>query len=691
MNQLVREMKWNWREGEDPEPLVFREWLVTNGLGGYASGTVSGVLSRRYHGLLVSAQPAPLGRVNMLSHLRERIWLPGRREIWLGGEERRAGELRVPGSAYLREFRLEGGLPVWRYEFEGFVVEKRLMLPHLQNSVYLSYQLMEGPEPLGLELHPALHFRPHENPVSDPLAEEYLFSAVGRRFEFHSTHRLPRLRFLLYGDDGGFTVKGRKMSDVFYRREESRGYEYRGELWHPGHFVFDLAPGASAAMVASTEPWNTVESLDPDAAFGAERERRRRLLETAGHSGASDIGAELVLAADQFVILPAARAKESARAHAAGEEARTIIAGYHWFTDWGRDTMISLEGLTLVTRRFAEASYILDTFACHVRDGLIPNMFPEHRDDGLYHTADATLWFFHAVDRYLQYTGDRVLLRRLLPVFKNIVRSHVAGTLFGIGIDPDDGLLRQGQEGYQLTWMDAKMGDWVVTPRRGKAVELNALWYNAMRVFERWLRDEGEDAAADDAGRRAEQTRRSFNARFWYSAGGYLYDVVDGEEGDDTACRSNQVFAISLPHAVLDEARWKPVLAVVEKELLTPVGLRTLNRGHPDYKPNYHGDLRTRDAAYHQGTIWPWLIGAYYDAWLKAHPGREGEVHTELGGLVEHLNDGCIGSISEVFDADPPFLPRGCVAQAWSIAEVLRLWTKTDSSAEGDGKNRHAA
>jgi predicted glycogen debranching enzyme len=387
-----------------------------------------------------------------------------------------------------------------------------------------------------------------------------------------------------------------------------------------------------------------------------------------------------VLAADSFVVTPG-RAEDAVRARAAGDEARSVIAGYHWFTDWGRDTMISLEGLTLATGRQLEAGYILRTFARHVRDGLIPNLFPEGDREGLYHTADATLWFFHALDRYLAATGDRLTLELLLPTLLDIVDHHIKGTRFGIGVDPDDGLLRQGAEGYQLTWMDAKVDDWVVTPRRGKAVELNALWYNALRLAERWA---GEVQGADGQllARRmadhAERARESFNRRFWYEEGGHLYDVVDGEQGDDPACRPNQVFAVSLPHPILDRERWEPVVRTVRDRLWTPVGLRSLAPGHPDYKPTYDGDLRSRDAAYHQGTVWAWLIGPFVDAWLKVHPEDPGSARRFLSGFESHLGEACIGSISEIFDAEEPYTPRGCVAQAWSVAEVLRAWLLTD-------------
>jgi predicted glycogen debranching enzyme len=303
-------------------------------------------------------------------------------------------------------------------------------------------------------------------------------------------------------------------------------------------------------------------------------------------------------------------------------------------------------------------------------------MFPEGQNQGLYHTADATLWFFHALHRYVEHSRDRATLALLLPILKDIVRHHLEGTRFGIKVDPHDGLLTQGAEGYALTWMDAKVGDWVVTPRHGKAVEINALWYNALRLLADWLR-EARDPEAEELAAHADKTRASFNRRFWHAAGGYLYDVVDGENGDDAAFRPNQIFAIALEHPVLDREYWEAVVTVVHAKLVTPVGLRSLAPGEPDYKPRYFGDLRARDAAYHQGTVWAWLIGPFIDAWLRVHPDDRSAARHFLDGFEPHLAEAGIGSISEVFDAEPPFTPRGCIAQAWSVAEVLRCLEKT--------------
>jgi predicted glycogen debranching enzyme len=500
-------------------------------------------------------------------------------------------------------------------------------------------------------------------------------SATGGRFEVAASGDWPPLRLQVFADDSAFVVRSERVDGVLFRQEHSRGYESRGPLWQPGAFSLSLTPGATATLVASTEAWETIGAVDPTDLLRAERDRRERLLALAA-APASGIAPELVLAADQFIVTPRGRVHDAARAQAEGDEARSVIAGYHWFTDWGRDTMIALEGLTLCTGRAREAGDILRTFGRYVRDGLIPNLFPEGAEDGLYHTADATLWFFHALHRYLRATGDRATLALLLPTLRSIVEHHLRGTRFGIGVDPADGLLRQGQDGYQLTWMDAKVGDWVVTPRRGKAVEINALWFNALMLLAEWLREEG-DAGAAAVEQAASRARASFNRRFWYEGGGYLYDVVDGEQGDETACRPNQIFAIALDHPVLEPSRWPAVFDVVRARLLTPVGLRSLDPGHPEYKPRYDGDLRARDAAYHQGTVWAWLAGPYVDAWLKVRPGERRAAHAYVAGFNRHLADAGIGTLSEIFDGDAPFTPRGCIAQAWSVAEVLRAWMAT--------------
>jgi predicted glycogen debranching enzyme len=695
MDNVLHPMPWKGTTEPRREDLLTREWLVTNALGGYASGTVAGVATRRYHGFLIAALPGALGRVCMLNHLTESVRGTDGAIVFLGGEERASGELDLPGAAHLIEFRLEFGLPVWRYQAGEAVIEKRLVMPHLQNTIHITYLLLSGRGPVRLQVRPSVHFRPHEAPVQMSLDGPYVLKAEEDRYELHCAHPLegrnehehgphiPPLRLKLDGEHASFTLEGRRTPALLYRAERSRGYDSTGELWTPGRFRVDLRPDRGATLIASTDSWETIQALRPEEAFAAEQERRRRLLISAApfHGGHLDnFAAQMVLAADQFLITPAGRTEESARARAAGDEVRAVIAGYHWFTDWGRDTMISLEGLTLVTGRHAEAGWILRAFGHYVRDGLVPNFFPEGRNEGVYHTADATLWYFHALDRYLHYTGDRETLRQLLPVLQDIVRHHVAGTRFHIGVDRTDGLLHEGQEGYQLTWMDAKVGDWVVTPRRGKAVEINALWYNALRLLQRWLGEEHHEDRTHLIREMADRVYASFNRRFWYEPGGFLYDAIDGPVGDDNSFRPNQILAVSLPYAVLDAKRWPSIVDAVQKRLLTPVGLRSLAPGHPDFKPRYDGDLRSRDAAYHQGTVWAWLIGPFLDAWLRVHPDDRAGAHRLLEGFQAHLGEACLGSISEIFDAEPPFTPRGCIAQAWSVAEVLRCWMRSERS-----------
>ncbi len=678
---IVRVMPWDGRQ-MSREVLLNREWIVTNGLGGYASGTISGAITRRYHGLLIAALPSPHGRVVMWSHVSEFLHFGNKDIVSLGAEERAGGQLDLRGADFLREFRLEDGLPVWTFQVRDIVLEKRIIVPHLQNTVHVSYRVLSGESPARLELRPAFHFRHHETSVDVGKAGPYKLTSLGNRYEIAAPRNrgLPALRMKVCDSGSAFTISTKKLHQVLYRVEQRRGYAYEGDLWSPGFFCVDLHRTDAVTLVGSTEGWDLIEVLGPEDLRIAEHTRRKRLLEDAVPKARRHFPAELVFAADQFIIAPAGRFEEAARAHAAGDEVRTVIAGYHWFTDWGRDTMISLEGLTLLTGRWLEAGYILRTFARYIRDGLIPNMFPDGAREGVYHTADATLWFFHALGRYLQFTKDLNTLSLLLPKLIDIAEHHIRGTRFNIQVDPEDGLLAQGEAGYQLTWMDAKMGDWVVTPRRGKAVEINALWYNALCLLADWLRQADDETSAKRYQEFADKARASFNDRFWFANGGYLYDVVDcdGKPGVfDISCRPNQLFAISLDHPVLNPERWKSVVDVAEQKLVTSVGLRTLSPDDPAYKPIYSGDLRSRDGAYHQGTVWAWLIGAFVDAWLKTHPHDRSAARKFLAGFPEHLSDAGIGTISEVFDAREPHNAGGCIAQAWSVAEVLRAWLET--------------
>ena len=518
MSDPTLRIPWAQTNADRAEPLLTREWLVTNGLGGYAAGTLAGVASRRYHSLLIAALPAPLGRQNMLNHLTEVLRFPDGAILRFGGEESPGSKaLDLHGAEHLKSFRLEFGLPVWRYEAHGFALEKRLFLPHQQNTVYVNYRLVAGQGVVRLKLRPAVHFRSHDAPVSQDQSGPYSVTWQEHRIEVSMATSVTPLRLYLHGERGAFTLDGRKLPNVLYRTEEERGYESVGDLWSPGYFRADLTHEHDVTMVGSTETWDTVLALKPAEALEAERGRRQRLLSAAHPTVQSGVGArELVLAADQFIITPEGRVEEAARARAAGDEVRTVIAGYHWFTDWGRDTMISLEGLTLTTGRQVEAGYILRTFAHYIRDGLIPNMFPEGQRDGLYHTADATLWFFHALYRHAEVTTDRVPhhptpaevgRHHRPPPARHPLRHRCRSS--GWAAAPGPGGLSTDLDGRQGRRLGRDP-----TLRGKAALEINALWYNALRLMEGWVREDQGEQQARLYGQHADRAYTSFNARF---------------------------------------------------------------------------------------------------------------------------------------------------------------------------------
>ncbi len=656
-----------WHHGEDPSSLRTREWLVTNGLGGYASGTLLGIGTRRFHGLFIPNLPAPYGRTVLIPRLDEEVHCD-QGTVQLGGAEFVDGHSEGNVAAMLTEFRYEWQTPVWIFTINKRTIAKRLTMPHGQNTVYVEYTLLDG-DPVQLHLRPYVTFRQHGALLDDPATHgPFLLTIMSGRHEIHFHDGLPVLRLCLRPQCGVFVAEENVQHDVLYRIERDRGYDYSANLYSPGYFTAELAVGKQIGLVASIEPWETLEH-DAVRIFEAERHRIEKVLSQAPAPARTGLAAQLVLAADQFIIRPGTRPEEQMLAHSAGEEAYTIVAGYHWFTDWGRDTMISLEGLTLCTGRSHEGKAILQTFAHYVKDGLLPNHFPEGERAALYNTVDATLWYFHALDRYVQHTNDTETLHALYPTLREIIEHYRQGTHFGIGMDPQDGLIRASAEGFALTWMDAKVGDWVVTPRRGKPVEIQALWYNALALMATWAQECGESPAQFlDLAQRAQT---AFNQRFWWAEGQYLFDVIDGEHGNDARLRPNQIFALSLRFPILAQQYWQPVLARVTEKLLTPVGLRTLGSGEKDYRSQYDGDLRSRDAAYHQGTVWPWLIGHFVDAWRRLAPEDE-RIRTLLHGFSDTLHLTGVGTISEIFDAEPPYISRGCIAQAWSVAEVLR-------------------
>ncbi len=664
-----------WDSGRDPQYLREREWLITNGLGGYASGTLAGMPSRKYHGLFVPNLASPKGRHIMISRCDEFVTL-GDRRVHMGGAEFVDDHVVGESHVFLKEFHLDHRTAVWRFEFGDSLFEKAILMPHNQNTVCVRYRLLHG-EPVELHVRPYVSFRRHDEEPEQELQSLFTLSVQQNRHEVRIEDSSLVLRMLMQPGPSAFVTQAHAEREFLYRIEYDRGDPHLESAFSPGFFTATLTSDTPVVFVASTQSWPSLQ-FDAAAVFDAEIRRCETLLSLARNLKQDPFAEQLALAADQFIILPGSRFEETAIAQASGNELRTVIAGYHWFGDWGRDTMISLEGLTLCTGRYREAGSILRTFSHYVRDGLLPNLFPEGERDALYHTVDATLWFFHALSRYVETTGDRAILTQLFPVLRSIIEHHLQGTRYNIHVDSQDGLVSAAAEGYQLTWMDAKVDGWIVTPRRGKPVEIQALWYNALRLMAGWAAELGEPNEQFAAA--ATQARDSFNRRYWNEQHQCLFDVLDGPDGDDAAIRPNQIFAISLDHPILESRHWAAVVKTVRERLVTPYGVRTLSADHPDYRAHYRGNLRERDAAYHQGTVWPWLIGHFIDAQLKVEPDRAA-ARQYLLSFQTHLFDAGVGSISEVFDAEAPCRPGGCIAQAWSIAEVLRAWIKTRSEA----------
>jgi predicted glycogen debranching enzyme len=636
-----------------------REWLCTNGLGGFASGTIAGTLTRRYHGLLVAALAPPLGRTLVVAKLEEDVAYDG--GTWALGANRWAdGTLAPQGFRDLERFRLDGTTPVWTYACGDALLEKRVWMELGANTTYVRYQVLRAAAPLALALRALVNYR-----------------------DYHATTHADGWQMQIAAMEGGLRVRAfdgaahvqllapgaeAEPAHAWYRRfalprERERGLDAEDDHLHAGTFRATLRAGESLTVVLSTE---RAPAVDGERAWRRRQAHEADLLARwmRGWADAAQAPAwirQLVLAADQFV---------ARRPTSDDPEGMTIIAGYHWFGDWGRDTMIALPGLALATGRPELAARVLRTFARFLDRGMLPNRFPDSGETPEYNTVDATLWWVETVRATHAATGDDALLKTLFPALESVVDWHRRGTRYGIGEDPVDGLLRAGEPGVQLTWMDARVGDRVITPRIGKPVEINALWYNALRAmagFARRLRHPAEawDAAAD-------RVRAGFE-RFWYERGGHCYDVLEGPEGDDAALRPNQVLAVALPESPLTPERQRRVVDVCARHLLTSFGLRSLAPAEPAYCGQCAGDPLQRDGAYHQGTAWGWLLGPFALAHARAH-GDPAAARTFLEPMAHQLDDYGVGSIGEIFDGDAPFAPRGCIAQAWSVAETLRAW-----------------
>src|SRR6266851_3309042 len=636
-----------------------REWLETNGLGGFAGSTIVGLNTRRYHGLLVAATKPPVGRLVLLSKVEETLFIDG--QGFELSANRYPGVVHPQGFRYLKQFRLDP-FPVFTYEIEGIEIEKTVFMVYGENSTVVQYELKnndhpEWPKNLRLEVRPLIAFRDyhsttHENREIDAAVEQNPGIASVTPYRglpaLHLAHNADQLR-----------KTGEWYRNFEYDVERERGLDFSEDLFNPLVLRFDLRLRRQASVIASTDQHDVAQVAEYRQ---AEITRRRNV---AVSSPVEDAFAQdLAAAADQYIV-------------SRGDE-KTVIAGYHWFSDWGRDTMIALPGLTLPTGKHEVARSILRTFAKHVNQGMLPNRFPDAGETPEYNTVDATLWFFEAARAFLEYTGDLEFVRaELYPVFADIIGWHARGTRYGIKVDPS-GLLASGEPGVQLTWMDAKVGDWVVTPRHGKPVEIQALWYNALCIMADLAHEFGDDAGHNRYRNMAAVASWAFNRLFWNEKIGCLYDKINGGP-PDASIRPNQIFAVSLPHSMLSSDRAKSVVEKVQEHLLTPYGLRSLAPSDPQYRGRYTGDPTSRDGAYHQGTVWAWLLGPFITAYVKVNGGSDAvrsQAAEWLTPLKDHLADAGLGQISEIFDGDAPHRPCGCIAQAWSVAEILRTYVE---------------
>jgi predicted glycogen debranching enzyme len=636
-----------------------REWLETNGLGGFASSTITGLNTRRYHGLLVAATKPPVGREVLLSKLEETLLIDG--QPFDLSCNRYPGVVHPQGFRYLTDFRLDP-FPIFTYDVEGIVIEKTVFMVYGENTTVVQYALKtsnrsQPPNSLRLEIRPLIAFRDYHSTTH---ANGGLNAAVEQAPELAAVAPYPGLPTLYLAHNA---MELQKTGDWYrnfeYDIERERGLDFTEDLFN--HFIlrFDLLANHQASIIASVKHRDVAR-----ASQYRQSEIKRRQVAVQSSPLKDEFAQTLTAASDQYIV-------------ARGDK-KTVIAGYHWFSDWGRDTMISLPGLSLPTGRHDVARSILSTFSRHVDQGMLPNRFPDAGETPEYNTVDATLWFFEAARAYLAYTGDEEFVRtELYPVFTDIISWHARGTRYGIKVDPS-GLLTSGEPGVQLTWMDAKVGDWVVTPRRGKPVEIQALWYNALFIMEELARRFGDDAAQKRYRSMAAMANWAFNRLFWNEKDNCLYDVVsDGPP--DASIRPNQIFAVSLPFTMLSPDRSRSVVEKVREHLLTPYGLRTLAPSDPQYRGRYTGGPVERDGAYHQGTVWPWLIGPFITAYVKVNGASDAarkQASEWLEPLKDHLSDAALGHISEIFDGDAPQRPAGCVAQAWSVGEVLRAYVE---------------
>ncbi|MGB3768833.1 MAG: amylo-alpha-1,6-glucosidase [Phormidesmis sp.] len=639
-----------------------REWLITNGIGGYGCGTVSGILTRCYHGFLVAALKPPLGRTLLLTKLDETVLYQGI-SYPLSCDQWSGGTTTGHGYQHLESFRLEGTTPVWTYACADALIEKRIWMQPGENTTYSQYKLCRASQPLSITVKAIANHRDHH-------------SVTSRSNQTWQTRSHPRglkleafpgaAPFYLLSSKGQLRPNNKWYQHYFLTKEKDRGLTHLDDNIHIATLTTTLSPNQSFIVAASTQP---DPNLNEQSASEIREQYEKDLLSQSKniYSAPAPIQ-QLVLAADQFIVK---------RATPDNPKGKTIIAGYPWFGDWGRDTMIALLGLTLTTHRPEIAQPILRTFCRYLSQGMLPNAFPEANDTPGYNTVDAILWYFEAIRSYMEATKDIELLEELFPALQEVINWHIQGTRYNIKLDSKDGLIYAGQPGYQLTWMDAKVDDWVVTPRIGKPVEISALWHNALMCMVQFC--DRLNQPKEQYAELADKTAAGFK-RFWNADLGHCYDVLDGPNGNSSALRPNQLFAVSLAYAPpMPKQQQQAIVDTCAAQLLTSHGMRSLSPNHPNYIGKYQGDRTQRDGAYHQGTTWSWLIGPFIQAHLNVYK-DPALARTFLTPLLQHMEAGCVGTLSEIFDGNAPFEPKGAFAQAWSVAEVLRLWhlTKED-------------
>lgn len=628
------------------------EWLETNGRGGFSSGTVAGANTRRYHSLLLVARKPPSDRVVLVNHLEE--W------VEVDGQTIPLSTNLYPGAVHPEGYKVcmsftADPWPTWTYYCAGIGIQREIICAKGRDLVLVRWCMDKEPQsPVTLRVRPMLSGRDYHSTHHENMGLDNNHSEDDRVVAWQPYHDLPTIH--AFHHKGGYRHEPHWFRQVQYPVEQQRGLDYAEDWWSPGEFTFHLATEQEATLVFTSE---NIEHLDVQTLVVAEKKRRARIKDAA--PGGDPLAHQLWRAAESYL---------SER----GPQ-QTVIAGYPWFTDWGRDAFISLPGLCLITGRHSIAWQVIESFAAHISEGMVPNRFPDLGEQPEYNTIDASLWFVHAVDRYLTYSHDSRRVRTIAwPAVKKILDGYRNGTRYGIRMD-QDGLVAGGVDGVQLTWMDAKVGDWVVTPRHGKPVEVQALWIRALSVGESLAIRFGETTYARHCQQDRNRAAESFRQRFWYADGGYLYDVIDGPGGNDSSLRPNQLYALSLNEELLSKEQAESMLRVVEAELLTPFGLRTLSVRDFRYRGHYDGGVVERDGAYHQGTVWPFLLGPFVTAWVKVHGGKSAarkQARKFFEGLAAHLKEACLGHVSEIFDGDAPHNPRGCFAQAWSVAEPLR-------------------